>query len=249
MLLSDNDIKIRDIVYDYPILGKLMQCHEGIHSGNMRDLLFKRQRERGDEKNLFMGAKHGDKIYNYYSEPSGWVVDYRKELIDKKSGKYASLRDENIFRKPKLYITRTGNPFYVFIDDQTYASNNFFSMQFKNYEINTIENLSLIAAILNSQLAQYYIRKHIAPKIGSTFIETKIFHLEKIPVPERIFNNCESLLNKTRNIIVLQKRFLRDDENVDNVKRQINEVQNDINELIYKHYDLTDQLIKTIEEN
>ena len=122
-------------------------------------------------------------------------------------------------------------------------------MQFKNYEINTIENLSLIAAILNSQLAQYYIRKHIAPKIGSTFIETKIFHLEKIPVPERIFNNCESLLNKTRNIIVLQKRFLRDDENVDNVKRQINEVQNDINELIYKHYDLTDQLIKTIEEN
>ena len=253
MLLTENDIKIRKIVQNYPILGNFMQCHEGIHSGNMRKLLFKKEKERGDEKNLFMGAKHGDKIYNYYSEPSGWVVDYRKELIDKKSGKYASLRDENIFKKPKLYITRTGNPFYVFIDDHTYASNNFFSMQFKDYEKNTIENLSIIASILNSRFAQYYIRKHIAPKIGSTFVETKIFHLNKIPLPEQILESKDcrvELQEKTKKIFDLQRSYLREDEiNIRSyLKREISKVQNEIDVLIYQYYDLTDYLIKTIEE-
>ena len=79
---------------------------------------------------LWGGA--GDKIANYVSRRGGWFVDYRKELIDKRRGLYASLRDEEIFQRPKIYISRTGNPFKAFLDEASYASNNFFSLQFSS---------------------------------------------------------------------------------------------------------------------
>ncbi|MFD1062745.1 Eco57I restriction-modification methylase domain-containing protein [Winogradskyella litorisediminis] len=200
LLLDDQQVLLKNKLIKLETFEKVAQVHEGIHTGNCRDKLFIDAQIRGDEKPLFYGGKNGDIINNYYSQMAGWYVDYRKEVIDKDKGEYASLRDEKIFMYPKVYITRTGNPFKCFIDKNNYASNNFFSLQVKNLEDNSMELLSVFVCILNSKFSQFCVRKLIAPRIGSSFVETKIIHLLKLPLPVNYDNNKDAffdIVNKT----------------------------------------------------
>lgn len=190
------NLKIRDIesnlysnLEQFDILAKILQCHEGIHTGNSRELLFHNSKVNSHCKPLFYGGRAGDIIRNYVSKTSGWFVDYRDEIIDKKKGFYASLRDERIFKLPKIYITRTGNPMKAFYDEINYASNNFFSLQFKNYKDNNEKALKAILPLILSKFSNYYIRVFAAPRLGDTFLETKIFHILKIPYPKEIIGN------------------------------------------------------------
>ena len=172
-------------------LGEITQSHEGIHTGNCRDILFRKENINPYCKPLFYGARAGDQIDNYHSIASGWFVDYRESIIDKKKGNYASLRDERIFKLPKIYITRTGNPLKAFFDSDTYASNNFFSLQFKDYKANTEKNLKAILPLILSSVANYYIRNFAAPRLGNTYIETKIIHLDRVPVSDTLLRQSD----------------------------------------------------------
>jgi hypothetical protein len=165
-------------------------------------LLFHNYKVNAHCKPLFYGGRAGDKIRNYVSETSGWFVDYRNEIIDKEKGFYASLRDERIFKLPKIYITRTGNPMKAFYDENNYASNNFFSLQFKNYKDNNERALKAILPLILSKFSNYYIRVFAAPRLGDTFIETKIFHILKIPYPKEIIGN--SLIKVVCDLIIKQ---------------------------------------------
>ena len=167
-------------------MGDIIQCHEGIHTGNSRELLFHKGKRNNHCKPLFYGGRAGDVIDNYVSRTSGWYVDYRKKIIDKGKGYYASLRDERIFILPKIYVTRTGNPLKAFYDEGNYASNNFFSIQIRDYSENTEQRLKSLLPLLLSTFANYFIRTFAAPRLGNTYVETKIIHLKKIPVSESI---------------------------------------------------------------
>ena len=111
------------------------------------------------------------------------------------------MRDERIFQLPKIYITRTGNPIKAFFDNSNYASNNFFSLQFKDYAANTPENLKAILPLILSSSANYYIRNFAAPRIGNTYIETKIIHLKRVPVPKSILQHSNIFGGLTDQII------------------------------------------------
>lgn len=205
-----------------------MQCHEGIHSGNIREKLFHKIYSKG-YKPLFYGAgRGGDVVLSYYGKRSGWFVDYRTEIINRDNKEYASLRDENIFKMPKIYITRTGNPFKAFYDKSNYASNNFFSLQFLNYIDNTEENLMYILPFINSKICQYFIRTFAAPRLGSTFVETKIIHLLKFPIPIVTDSTKKYIVKKVRDII-----------NEREIGNDICEYDEEINGIIYKLYGLT----------
>ncbi len=190
--VKDVEIGLYSHLRDLSTLDSILQCHEGIHTGNSRELLFHNSIGEGNFKPLFYGGRAGDQISNYSSQTSGWYVDYRKEIIKKDKGFYASLRDEKIFSQPKIYITRTGNPIKAFYDLNTYASNNFFSLQFKDYSVNNEDNLKRVLPLILSRFANYYIRTYAAPRLGDTFIETKIFHLLKIPLVRDLLK-CRSL--------------------------------------------------------
>ena len=244
----DYSINLKIKREDLPILNKLIQnspissfaqCHEGIHTGNIRDKLFKKEYEPG-YKPLYYGGGAGDIISTYYSKRVGWYVDYRSEIIDKSNNEYASLRDENIFILPKVYITRTGNPFKAFYDEECYASNNFFSMQMLDLTRNTEDNLLLILPFINSSVCRYFIRVFAAPRLGNTFIETKIIHLMKLPIPELTETQKATMLKKVREIIEVKK--------VD-VSQDTSSLEKQINDLVYEFYNLTKEEIEIIEKN
>jgi hypothetical protein len=238
ILLNAKDIGILNKLRSFEILDDYLQCHEGIHSGNIRDKLFRKEKINGNEKPMFLGGRNGDNIENYVSNRFGWFVDYRKDIIDKSKKEYASLRDERIFTNPKIYLTRTGNPFKAFVDKTNYASNNFFSIQFKDYDFNSYENLIPVLGLLNSKFANYYVRKIIAPSLGNTFVETKIIHILKLPFRQELLESNE-LIKLTNNLINSKK----ENQNIDNTG-----IEGEIDEIIYRLYNLTEEEIKIIEE-
>lgn len=237
ILLNKNDIDILNKLRDCEILDDYLQCHEGIHSGNIRNKLFLEAQTTPFAKPMFLGGRNGDKVENYISYRYGWFVDYRKEIIDKDNNEYASLRDERIFNQPKIYLTRTGNPFKAFIDKSNYASNNFFSIQFKDYTDNNYERLLPVLGLLNSKFANYYIRKIIAPSLGNTFVETKIIHILKLPFIKDILR-AETLI-ETVNGLITQKE---ENENLDTTA-----LEAEIDQLVYELYGLSEEEIAIVE--
>ena len=240
LIAQERDFKILKKLSNFEKLDNFMQCHEGIHTGNSREILFVDKKKNKHCQPLYYGGGAGDIIQNFVSNTSGWYVDYRTEIIDKEEGFYASLRDERIFKFPKIYITRTGNPFKAFFDQNTYASNNFFSLQHKEYAKNNEELLKYILPFIISRLAQYFIRTFAAPRLGSTFIETKIFHLLKFRVPpieSKKFNKVVKMVNE---IIDLKKADINNDTT---------KLESKLENYIYELYDLTEEEIKVIEGN
>lgn len=201
LTLSGKDLHILEKLNRFDTLDQHLQCHEGIHTGNIRPKLFVKK-EGSNSKPLFYGAGKGsDTINNYYSFRKGWYVNYDASIINKEKGEYASLRDENIFKFPKIYVTRTGNPFRAFYDEDNYASNNFFSIQFRDLSLNEEHNLKFVLAIANSEITRYFIRKFAAPRLGNTFVETKIIHLLKTPLPVANASSKQEIISLVDSII------------------------------------------------
>lgn len=233
LLIKEKEIELYNKLLPLERLNSKVQIHEGIHTGNSRDILFHNNKINKNCKPLFYGGRAGDFIENFYSKRSKWFVDYRNEIIDKSKGFYASLRDERIFNLPKLYITRTGNPIKVFYDESNYASNNFFSLQMKDYNLNNEDILKSILPLLLSSFSNYYIRTFCAPRLGDTFIETKIIHLLKIPIPINLFNDFQ-----------VQKKLKDFVDNIINIKiinsdTDTSDLEAKIDLMVYKLYELT----------
>ena len=86
LLLSKADLRILSKIHKFKLINSFLQCHEGIHTGNSREVLFKRNKENKYCKPLYFGSSAGDIINNYNSFRSGWYVDYRPEIIKKIKG-------------------------------------------------------------------------------------------------------------------------------------------------------------------
>lgn len=184
-----------------PKVGDIGEFHEGIHTGNIREKLFFKSNPNYHDtskiKPCLIGSIYGDEFERYYYiSNDNWTI-YDPSFIKKENGEYASLRDENIFIGPKLYVTRTGDDFYCFYDENHYASNNLFSFKF-NPEITKLSYLFTMT-ILNSNFAQKYNRLFLAPRFGKLFTETKIIHLKLLPIPPISFRTSLNIRKKAVN--------------------------------------------------
>ena len=236
---SATDWKIASKLLAFQPLSAVAQCHEGIHSGNIREKLFV-MGNKSNMKPLFYGGKAGDIIRPYVSYMSGWYVDYRPSIINQEAGEYASLRDERLFVLPKIYVTRTGNPFKAFYDNNSYASNNFFSLQLKDYDKNNKDNLLFLLPFINSKVCQFFIRSFAAPRLGESFIETKIIHLLKFPIPQVAQSEKSKLIALVEEIIKAKEA----NQNADTA-----DLEDRANSLIYQFYGLAEDEIKIIEQS
>ena len=237
---SGSDWRILSKLIKSPAIGNIAQCHEGIHSGNVREKLFiKGNSGRPDLKPMFYGGRAGDIIRPYVSYMNNWYVDYRESIIDDSKKEYASLRDERLFYLPKIYITRTGNPFKAFYDRDSYASNNFFSLQMKDYSRNNEDELLFLLPFINSKICQYFIRTFAAPRLGNAFIETKIIHLLKFPVPNCSIEQKKEIVKMVSDIVKAKKIDINSD---------ISDLEKTLYNTIYNLYNLTADEIKLIEQ-
>ena len=102
------------------------------------------------------------------------------------------MREERIFLEPKLFIVRTGDEFFsVYDGQQFYASNNLFCMLMKDQEHKRY-NLQYVQALLNGKFLQRYLRLYIAPRFGDLYTETKIKHLDLLPIHSISFTTTKA---------------------------------------------------------
>ena len=129
------------------------------------------------------------------------------------------------------YYETTGNPFKVFYYGTTYASHQFSSLQHKDYDKNDENFLKYILPFLISKSAQYFIRTFAAPRLGSTFIETKIIHLLKlrIPSPDTSASEILKIVDK-----IIKAKELNSETDTINLEKQLEKI-------IYRPEGLTEE--------
>ena len=95
LYFDDYIIKLKNKVDSQSIkLGGLLEIHEGIHSGNIRDKLFLDSRLSNKcQKLLFKGVE----VERYFEKWGGKFVNYDKSIINKTAGNYANLGKEEYF--------------------------------------------------------------------------------------------------------------------------------------------------------
>ena len=174
--------KLSDVGIDYK---SICETHEGIHTRHRRTELFP---ESVDvltplHKPLLIGEKSGDIIEPYYIQWNGRYVNYDPALCTPNSrGMTPDLVNAAWFTQPKLVIVRTGERFTTAIDrDHFYLSNNLFS-SFRREDSVLDVSYEYLCCLLNSKLLQRFLRIRIAPRFGSLYVETKIKHLDLLPI-------------------------------------------------------------------
>lgn len=169
--------------------------------------------------------------------------DIKRYCIDK-GDKYirfddkdkAIFKEENIYKKPKILIQRIRNLRYTDRIVATYDESGLFctnTLRILNARDNA--NLKLILGILNSSFINFYFYNFYFNK------DIYAYQLESIPIPEVTKSN-QSTADK---IIVLVERILEQKEKDTSSSTQ--ELEKEIDPLVYTLYNLTDEEIKIIE--
>ncbi len=223
-------------------LGNILEIHEGVHSGNIREKLFLNQPvSKNCKKLIFKGVE----VEKYSENWGGKYINYDKALIDKEKGEYANLGRKEYFNNEKILVRRTGDKIIATIDNRGYiVSNNFFVL----YNKESLKyNLKTILAILNSKMGTWYFIA-IQPRRGKLFAEIKINHLNQIPIHKDINNSkldelidCQLSLNKEI------KKIEENSEKWKLIKSEIEKTDRKIDEEVYKLYGLTLEEIKIVE--
>lgn len=232
-------------------LGKLFGVHEGIHSGNIRNKLFLKEKINKNCKKLIF---KGDEVKSYGLKWGNYFVNYSPTLIDKQKNRYANLSSKKFFENPKVLIRRTEDKVVATLDDRKYyVSNNLFTLTPKS---KTQYSLKFILAILNSRLISWYFN-FIQPRKGRLFAELKINHIDSFPLSRIDFSNSEEKL-KHDELVKLAEKMLKLNEDLQSVIKGTNHCQKinseiqktdrQIDQMVYELYGLTPEEIKIVEE-
>jgi len=220
------------------ILKEIAEVKDGIVAGEIKDILFVDKKLNKYCKKLYFG-KH---VSNYAIKDTEVWVDYKpnemmKVETERKQGKRPGLwmRDEKIFNREKILSRFVGKEITATYDNQnryyehTLHSTHVFDLRFKT---------KYILALYNSTLFKFYYQKSNS-KSGNIFPQVRISSIESLPI--KLANDkqqvkIEKLVDKILKI--------KEENNEANISAEMSE----IDKLVYKIYDLTDEEIEMIEK-
>jgi type I restriction-modification system DNA methylase subunit len=253
-MTNTNEIRIliSKIAKDSVLLGDIAQINEGIHTGNVRNkLIFKTP--QGTNPKKVIGGKD---VSRYSFSWRGAYVDYDASLIQRTQGEYGSLRDETIFNNPgKIVIRDIGLRPTAFLDTQQYyLLNTLYSLRLRS----SSPDIRYVLGLINSNLYAFLFRNlYENAHIGGNFLRFKPFYLKQLPIhkirskektEKKIYDSLVRLVDKMQNFQV-KYTPVRDDpfSERDELKKEIEKTDKEIDNLVYKLYGLTEAEIKIVE--
>jgi len=208
--LSDEKNRILDKLKLAKKFSDLFECHEGIHSGNIREKLFIDTRLNKNCHKLIVGR---EEVSSYRLLWSGKWVNYDKNIINKLNREYAGLGKMEYFTQPKLVVRRTGDFILSALDeDGFFFSNNVFVCIPKK---DTNVSLRYILGILNSSISTWYYRT-VQPRAGKLFAELKLNVLNEIPIALTTPDIEVKVANIVTRLIELKAKNNSDSEHIEN---------------------------------
>lgn len=167
-------------------------------------------------------------------------------------------RPDEVWNSDKKIITQriSGglHPIVAALDTENYYSFASTNLILIRDDFRDIYSYELICALLNSKLINFYYVKNFTNASTLTVNISKTF-LEKIPLPLIDLNNKEDkevndkIVTLVDNIIALNKNLSveKNPNSITMLNRQINAVDKQIDALVYKLYNLSDEEIRVIE--
>ncbi|MFN4000199.1 Eco57I restriction-modification methylase domain-containing protein [Algoriphagus sp.] len=206
-------------------LGEIVDVRNGVATKSGKNDFISKIKESEKYKKLLEAPE----IYRYGFKWKGNYINYDKEALHRP-------RKEEIFLAKKILCQRVSPKLVCCLDDEKY------------YTFNSINNLILIdenfsleqiVAFLNSKLINYYYKKMFSMGAEFTITVTKE-NLSVIPI-----KNIDSSYKVKLETIVKEITTLKKNKPT----ASISELENQIDQLIYQLYDLTEAEIKIIESN
>nr|WP_302578494.1 TaqI-like C-terminal specificity domain-containing protein [Methanobrevibacter arboriphilus] len=211
------------------------------------------------KENYLIATKNGINIENYPA-----ILEYLnkfkhekskrppyKEMCDRsdKGDNWYNLRkcsfyDE--FEKPKLiWSEMVTKPSFSYTVDTYYLLNSAYFLTMENNKL----DLTYFLSLLNSNLLYWYFTK-ISASLGSGVRYTKQY-VEKLPIVLPSENEQKPLIDLANKMIDLHSKLNSEQDSLVKkaVEDEITEIDDEINNLVYELYDLTDDEIKIIEKN
>jgi len=227
----------KKIEKDSQFIGDLFKIYVGIVTGdNSKFISDKKINEK--YKQILIGRD----IRRY-----GFEVKSRYVLFDK--NQLWSNTDERVYETPqKILIRKTGINIIACLDiEKHYTEQTIYNLTPKKEGF----DLKYVLAILNSKLINFYYRKKLITNIKS-FPYIKGIHIAKFPIK---LNNIKQkeIIKLVDKMLSLNKRLneigeKKTDERAE-IEEEIKHTDNEIDELVYKIYGITDKEKKIIEES
>lgn len=142
------------------------------------------------------------------------------------------------FEKEKIVYPNMNKEFIAFFDNEFFVLNQ--KCFILSHQSNNKKELLYLTALLNSNVNFYYF-KQIGAKLGASGYEMSKIFVEKLPIP-KINSKNQKIADE---LINLADEILKAKEQNKNANTQ--ELENKINSIVYKLYNLTEEEIKIIE--
>jgi type I restriction-modification system DNA methylase subunit len=230
--------------------------------------LFKKLVIGGEIHRYFLTPKSTRKIIyvtpqtniNEYPEIHETLVHFKDRLMRRREAANGKIpwfslnwpRREKLFLKPKIIIRQTSPNIKAAYDDQQwYCLKSAIIIQLPE---NTDIHYYYLLSLLNSKLMDFLYNDLVGEQ-SRIFPEVKPVQLFKLPIREIDFNNSkdkalyDKLVEKVNSMLELNKKLIdsKFPELKITIKRQIDLIDSQIDQLVYKLYDLTDDEIKIVE--
>jgi hypothetical protein len=188
--------------------------------------------------------KEYPKTYKYLLNNKSILIDRkdsRKSVADKKVW-YGLVRfgRYDVFKRPKIVFPGEENINKFGIDNTSsgYSGARVFSITVINDSI----DISSLLGIMNSSFIQYYLHSVTPAKAGGYFSYSADF-IDSIPVPKNLDNCKEDLKIIKQNV----KKLLDSSKKATQDEEKNSELENNINEAVYRMYELSIEEIRIVE--
>jgi hypothetical protein len=202
-----------------------LEVYVGIVANGIKKFLSETKQNSNYKK--YLQGKH---ISNFAIYPEKLFINFIVEKLH-------SNTDETVYlQKEKILVRKTGNKLIAAIDDEKYYTDqSIYNLYPKNGKS---INLKVITGLLNSPLLEYYFNKKMITN-PDVFPYIKGIHLKKLPLK---FPKDKTEEKKFETLVVKIIEGKKENEDTTNLEKQLQK-------MVYKLYDLTEEEIKTIGGN
>lgn len=176
--------------------------------------------------NSYVPVVDGANVHKYFLKPSNEYVCFQPSAIKSGGNHMVYKRERILIRQINRYPQGCICPANIF------TLNTIYNIYLKTQEI----DIKFLLALINSKVISYYWNSlHSDSK--ETFPKVKKDPLESIPI--KVSDKQQLFIEKVDQILELKK---------DNPKADTSGIETEIDQLVYKLYNLTDEEVKIIEE-
>lgn len=204
------------------LLGEVANFYNGIKSGDNKRFLSEKK-----NNSKYRPVIRGKDITKYRIHFGGIYILFDKKLL------WSNTNESYLLKTPKIIIRQTGDSLCA-----TYDRTGFMSMDTTHLIFDSKIKLKVVLALLNSSLVNWYYQKMVS-EVDRAFAEVKIINLKKLPIKSALSPSQEKLLIK------LVDEILESKEN--DFKVDTKHIEDKIDIMVYKLYDLTYEEVKIID--